>query len=298
MPENTSGVPARGRPIDTTPLPGWARPYFTPDQLGLDRGLLWVLLVYKARTLGDSATNVAQRYYVHSIGKSKKVAWPSLRSLMGDLELSINTVRSALAKLEGDGWLMKAPGPAKSQGYALAWPEQDCLAPTAEGPARCGQPTKTGGWCTRRAGRGTSTPGEGPCVEHGGTPKNRKTEYQPLIQQTGKKNAGLYQPLTSAVSAADTEYVRECVTGVHQESDESFPPSRAEVEVPHSLEPKEDQKSRQSEDEASLKAAPDNTRHSAAENTSPTRSAVQDAIRDARRSLSRSQANGPKTTTS
>jgi len=120
MPENTSGVPARGHPIDTRPLPDWAQPYFTPDQLGLDRGLLWILLVYKARTLGDSATNLAQRYYVHSVGKTVKKAWPSIRVLAADLELSTNTVMTAQRKLEADGWLIKEEGPGGRNAYVLA----------------------------------------------------------------------------------------------------------------------------------------------------------------------------------
>ncbi len=260
-----------GRPIDGSPLPDWARPYFSPEQLGLDRGLLWSLLVYKARTLGDSATSIAQRYFGHALGKAHKKAWPSLVGLQADLELSVNTVRGGLARLERDGWLVKCASPGKSQGYALAWPAIDCIAPNADGPVLCAEPTKAGSLCTRRAGRGTATPGFGPCVDHGGKPKKGGPEYQPLIHEEPPEAAATYQPLihtetsyatavyqpltgsvstadspayqplTSAVSAADTEYVSECVTGVREESNEGCPPSRAEVEVPPAdLEPDED----------------------------------------------------------
>jgi hypothetical protein len=257
--------PLAGLPIDEHPLPDWARPYFTPDQLALDRGLQWVLLIYKARNLGDSATNVAQRLYVHTVGKQEKKAWPALRTLAADVELgSVNTVRAALAAMEEHGWLVKEPGPGRRNTYRLAWPAKDRLSTAADGPEQCGQPTKAGSLCTRRAGRGTAHPGEGPCIEHGGKPKDETPTYQPLTHEdpteqepgdgptyqplthgeppepeamcqplthdVSTAEPSTYQPLTSDVSAVDTEYVRESVSGVRHLSNPTNSPSRAEVE--------------------------------------------------------------------
>jgi len=293
MPENTSGVPARGHPIDTTPLPDWAQPYFTPDQLGLDRGLLWILLVYKARTLGDSATNLAQRYYVHSVGKTVKKAWPSIRVLAADLELSTNTVMTAQRKLEADGWLIKEEGPGGRNAYVLAWPGIDCLAPGTGGPLLCGAVKANGSLCTRRAGWGTRHRGEGKCKLHDPElsqplrqPEGESVEQvsQPLRTGVSVVEAPVSQPLRQGVATVETEYVRECVTGVHQESDEGFSLSRAEVEVSHALEPEEDQEFRRGDGTDTPDGPP------------LARTTAEEARALARAGVARAKANGPRTT--
>lgn len=248
----------RGKPIDGSPLPDWARPYLSPDQLSLDRGLLWVLLIYKARNLGSSATSVAQRLYVHTLGKAHKKAWPSQPALAGDLELkSENTVRAALVALEKRGWLIKGEVSGGRISYTLAWPPFDCLAPTpTESPVLCAVPTDTG-LCRRRAGWGTQHRGTGRCKLHddteapqplrGSDGSKDATPPQPLREESALLDSAPPQPLrpdpstvegvppqplSQAPSTVEDKYVSECVTGVGEMSNEGCPPSRAEVEVP------------------------------------------------------------------
>lgn len=167
----------RGAPIDAAPLPAWARAHLSDEQLGLDPGLQWISLIWQTVGLGPTATSVAQRLYIGTVGKSAKKAWPSIRTLGQQLEVrSQTTVVRALGRLGSTGWILKEQrGPGRGEpgrgragcGYRLAWPPRDVLTP-ATGPERCAQRTKRGGLCTRRAGYGTTTPGAGPCWRHGG----------------------------------------------------------------------------------------------------------------------------------
>jgi hypothetical protein len=243
-------------------MPGWAQPYFSPDQVGLDRGLQWVLLIYKSRNLGSSATSIAQRLYVHTIGKTNKKAWPSQPALAGDLDIgSTNTVSTALGALEKDGWVVKGQARDGRHSYTLAWPAHDCLAPTADdSPVLCAQPTGKGSLCTRRAGWGTDHRGQGLCKLHDLTDDAQAP--QPLRESDGQEDtsapqplrgvAGIFvpgtpqplkrptstieaappQPLKPAPSTVEDKYVREFVTGVRERSNEGCGSSVAEVEDP------------------------------------------------------------------
>lgn len=179
-------------PIDATPLPAWARAHLTEEQLTLDAGLQWITLIWQSVGLGATATSVAQRLYIGTIGKRQKKAWPSVRTIGAQLEVrSQTTVVRALVRLTSQGWTLKEErGPGRGEpgrgragcGYRLAWPAHDVLTPSA-GPERCAQRTSRGGLCTRRAGYGTTTPGSGPCWRHGGT-RARPPAEAPLLQPT------------------------------------------------------------------------------------------------------------------
>ncbi|MEV7805048.1 hypothetical protein AB0O28_19065 [Microbispora sp. NPDC088329] len=162
----------RGLAIDDAEMPEWARRYFTPEQQRLSRGLQWILLIYKSKRLEASRISVAQRLHVHMEGRERKAWNPSQASLAEDLDLSLTTVGVSLDELEQQGWVLVRERKRTKSWYRLAWPVTDVLAPEGEPEATCGQPTKKGGTCTRKAGRGTTTPGVGPCVLHGGEPRN------------------------------------------------------------------------------------------------------------------------------
>lgn len=266
----------RGTPIDDAPLPSWARAHLSEEQLTVDPGLQWVSLLWQAVGLGAAATSVAQRLYIGTIGKRQKKAWPSVRLLSQQLEIqSQSTIVKALARLARAGWIIKekrgpgrgAPGPGRAgTGYRLAWPARDVLTPLA-GPQRCAQRTVRGGLCTRRAGYGTTTPGEGPCWRHGGervpqpessaelelqTPPmlqllehsgprrpvdNRHSQpplltvmLQPLPQNAPTIGDGMLQPLTPNAPATGAEYVKSAIGGVRYPSNPTSPSRRAGVE--------------------------------------------------------------------
>ncbi|MFI9558834.1 hypothetical protein [Nonomuraea endophytica] len=155
----------KGIAIDEAPPPAWAVPYFTADQLRLSRGLLWMLLIYKWRGRHPSRKSVAARLHVHVEGREKKEWDPSHASLAEDLDLSITTIEAATTDLETDGFILVKRRHNHRNRYRLAWPTKNVLAAPA-GPDLCGAPTKKGGTCTWRAGRGTATPGFGRCKRH------------------------------------------------------------------------------------------------------------------------------------
>lgn len=175
--------------IDDAPPPPWVRRYHSPKQAELDRGLLWVLLVFTRRGWDASRTTVAQRLYIHTVGRERKQANPGMAGIAADLDLSETTVAAAIEDLEAGGWLIVERG--RHNRYRLAWPPTD-RHPDTDGPRtpRCGAPTKKGGRCTRRAGRGTPTPDLGPCVLHGGTPHTAAVAAAPdTLDTTGERTA-------------------------------------------------------------------------------------------------------------
>jgi len=159
--EQQRGVPIR----EATPPPDWVRPHLSPAQLDLNPGLLWMLLIYQWRGRHPSRTSVAQRLYVYTLGRKKKEWDPTFAELAADLDLSERTVEPALAELEADGWIVVTRLHRRNI-YQLAWPVRDVLAPPTPEVPLCGAPTSKGGRCTKRAGRGTETPGVGPCKQH------------------------------------------------------------------------------------------------------------------------------------
>lgn len=155
----------RGIAIDDADLPEWARPRFTPAQRTLSRGLLWMLLLYQWRGRHPSRKAVAQRLYVHTVGRDRKEWDPTFAELAADLDLSPRTVEPAVEDLEADGWILVRRLYRRNV-YRLSWPVEDVLAaPEPEVPL-CGEPTSKGGRCGKKAGRGTDTPGVGPCQQH------------------------------------------------------------------------------------------------------------------------------------
>ncbi|GIH91976.1 hypothetical protein ACFFMN_33790 [Planobispora siamensis] len=156
----------RGIAIDEAGLPDWARTHFSAAQLTLNAALLWVLLIYMSTTLESSRLNIAQRLYVHTVGKNRKEASPSQESLARDLNLSPQTVSVALDDLEHQGWIIVRRRSTHFNVYRLAWPTADVLSDRKEDVATCGRLTKKGEACGRRAGWGTDTPGSGPCKLH------------------------------------------------------------------------------------------------------------------------------------
>ncbi|WP_204061424.1 hypothetical protein [Microbispora corallina] len=152
--------------IDEAEPPAWVKAYVSPDQLKLNRGLLWVLLIYKRRGMESSRVNVAQRLYVHTVGRDRKEANPGFKALADDLGLSDRTVEPALEDLEGEGWVVVIRRRRHPNLYRLAWPYEDVLGGPDDAEALCGRPTSKEGTCTRRTGWGTDTPGVGPCKYH------------------------------------------------------------------------------------------------------------------------------------
>ncbi|MBO4273761.1 hypothetical protein [Microbispora triticiradicis] len=154
--------------IDKQPIPEWVKFYFTESQLTLPPSLLWVLLLYQRTGWEPSHVNVAQRLYVATSFKRKgedKKDWHSEGSIARDLNLSRKTVGSAVKDLVAEGWMVKVPRPGWSSELWPAWPLEDCLTPV-DGPELCAMRKKGGTLCTRRAGWGTDTPGDGPCKYH------------------------------------------------------------------------------------------------------------------------------------
>ncbi|MER7126665.1 hypothetical protein [Micrococcus luteus] len=155
-----------GVAIDEADMPAWARARFSTAQLQLNKGLLWVLLIYMSTTLEASRLSVAQRLYVHTIGKNRKEASPSQESLAHDLNISSQTAMVSVQDLEEQGWVVVKRRSTHFNTYRLAWPMQDVLGARKEEAELCGRTTKKGNICTRRAGWGTDTPGVGPCKLH------------------------------------------------------------------------------------------------------------------------------------
>ncbi len=207
----------RGVPINQSGLPAWARPCFSPAQLNLEVGLLWVNLIFKWKGRDPSRYSLAQRLYIHTVGRDRKEWETSIRQLADDLELSENTVIAATDDLEGDGWLLVSRQHRNVNFYRLAWPVRDVLAPpkVKEVPL-CGVLTSKGRRCAKRAGRGTQTPGVGPCKQHlppldaeahqpelllpidGGSRSDEPDRPQPL-----RSTADAEQGLTATVAALD-----------------------------------------------------------------------------------------------
>lgn len=224
----------RGVAIDRAEPPGWARAHLRPEQFKLNPGLLWILLIYQCRGLSPSRYSVAQRLYIHTLGKELKRANPSIRSLMTDLECSENTVIESIKDLEERGFLLVERHGNGRNTYTLAWPVTDTTSSTKEPPALCGAPTKKGGTCTRRAGRGTETPGVGPCIEHGGKPRKKRdatpesasapeadgegsddpSEPQRLRYEKGSDASPIPQPLKDGedghTSTTEAAYLNHC----------------------------------------------------------------------------------------
>ncbi|MFS1304503.1 hypothetical protein [Streptosporangium longisporum] len=190
--------------IDEAALPAWARPYVTPAQRALDRGLLWILLVYLWRGRHPSRTSVAQRLYVHTVGRDRKEWDPTLRELAADLDLSERTVEPALAELEADGWIIVTRLHRRNI-YQLSWPPRDVLAPPEPKVPRCGAPTAKGGRCTKAAGRGTDTPGVGPCQQHRDEPHpGLPLDLQPQSLRSPEAAAAADSTATAAVQEGDS----------------------------------------------------------------------------------------------
>ncbi|WP_344888403.1 hypothetical protein [Streptosporangium longisporum] len=179
--------------IDEADLPAWARSRFSTAQLQLNKGLLWVLLIYMSTTLEASRVSVAQRLHVHTIGKDRKEAKPSLEALARDLNLSPQTVSVSVQDLEDQGWVLVRRVSTHYNVYRLAWPLEDVLRADRQDVDRCGRPTKKGEICARRAGWGTDTPGAGPCKLH-------PIQPQPLELKEGVEDPNELQPLESTES--------------------------------------------------------------------------------------------------
>ncbi|MFF3665394.1 helix-turn-helix transcriptional regulator [Microtetraspora malaysiensis] len=135
---------------------------------------------------------MGQRLHAFTIGRDKKEWDPTFADLAADLDLSERTVEPALDDLETDGWIVVTRLHRRNI-YRLAWPLRDVLAPPTSEVPLCGVPTKKGGACTKRAGRGTETPGVGPCKQHREDPD---PELLPLDLPTGEP-----QPLRSTEPA-------------------------------------------------------------------------------------------------
>jgi hypothetical protein len=165
-------------PIDEDDVPTWAASYLAPGQLKVNRGLVWILLLYKRRGFDQSRVNVAQRLHIHTEGKDRKEANPGYKSLALDLGMSENTAMASVSDLEDEGWIV-IRGPRRYPTFQLAWPQDDVIARSPAKPEvkLCGRPTTKGGRCTKRAGRGTPTPGEGPCKDHAGTPEPQPLQF-------------------------------------------------------------------------------------------------------------------------
>lgn len=179
----------RGVPIDEAELPAWARPRFSVPQLELNPGLQWILLIYMSPSLESSRINVAQRLHVHTLGKTRKEASPSYESLARDLNISPMTVNVSIDDLEGQGWILVGRRSTHYNSYRLAWPLHNVLDDGKE-VELCGQLTKKGVTCTRRAGWGTDNPGAGPCKLH-------PTRPQPLRSDDAPAEPSGLQPLES-----------------------------------------------------------------------------------------------------
>lgn len=191
----------QGTPIDERSLPPWARPYLSPGQQTLDRGMQWMLMVYK-QTGMRSRKDVAQRLYFTTIGKEEKESRYGIRALAADLDVSQQTVVDALAEYEELGWIVKqARKGTQTSRILLAWPAQDPLA-RVDGPEQCAQPTTKGGLCTKRAGKGTTTPGTGPCFQHGGTRANPEHTAEPVAPQPLEHNEAGASPIPEPQMAA------------------------------------------------------------------------------------------------
>lgn len=202
--------------IDEAEPPDWVRAHVSPDQLKLNRGLLWMLVIYKCRGFDQSRYSVAQRLYIHTLGKEHKRANPSIRSLMADLECSENTAIEAVKDIETRGFvIVRRHGNGRNL-YLLSWPLEDTTRPDGDVPVLCGEPTAKGGTCTRRAGRGTKTPGVGPCVDHGGEPSNPDRIPQPLRYGEGDDTALIPQPLRyeprADTSTTEVPHLNHCGT--------------------------------------------------------------------------------------
>ncbi|MEU9887930.1 hypothetical protein [Sphaerisporangium sp. NPDC051011] len=230
--------PPHGVAIDDAEAPGWVRAYLSAQQLKLTRALQWILVLYRmgrAKALESSRIDVAQRLHIHMEGRERKEWDPSEASLAADLNLSVTTVGDSLDDLEASGWILVRRRHKRPSVYRLAWPQTDPLAEPKEESPKCGQPTRKGGICTRKPGRGTAHPGVGPCILHGGTPR---LEPQPLEQApaasapaAGAVNpnrwSGEPQPLEQGPPAVGDTYVRS----VRGSLDESFPPVLAVGEL-------------------------------------------------------------------
>ncbi|WP_326829706.1 helix-turn-helix domain-containing protein [Streptosporangium sp. NBC_01810] len=182
----------RGVAIDEADLPAWARSRFSAAQLQLHKGLQWVLLIYMSTSLEASRLSVAQRLYVHTIGKERKEAKPSLESLARDLNISPQTAVVSIQDLEEQGWVVVKRVSTHFNIYRLAWPLENVLAADKE-VDKCGRLTKKGEVCTRRAGWGTDTPGVGPCKLH-------PIQPQPLELKEDPEDPNELQPLESTES--------------------------------------------------------------------------------------------------
>ncbi|MGW0587435.1 hypothetical protein [Streptosporangium sp. NPDC002607] len=183
----------RGVAIDEADLPAWARSRFSAAQLQLHKGLQWMLLIYMSTSLEASRLSVAQRLYIHTIGKERKEAKPSLESLARDLNISPQTALVATQDLEEQGWVLVKRVSTHFNIYRLAWPLENVLASDKKKVDRCGRLTKKGEICTRRAGWGTDTPDVGPCKLH-------PIQPQPLELKEDTEDPNEPQPLGSTES--------------------------------------------------------------------------------------------------
>lgn len=157
--------------IDKQPLPEWVKFHLTEKQLNLAPLTLWIKLIYMRTGWEASHVNVAQFLYVNTAAKRKDVDkkdWHGTKTIAQDLNMSRQTVITVLKDLVAEGWVTKVPRRGSSSELWPAWPQEDCLTPI-DGPELCAIPTGSGKLCTRRAGWGTGTPGEGPCKLHRAT---------------------------------------------------------------------------------------------------------------------------------
>ncbi|MEV4249340.1 hypothetical protein AB0J63_38735 [Streptosporangium canum] len=233
------------RTIDDEPMPAWAEPYFSADQLTLPPILRWVLLIFQRTGWEASHVSVAQRMFISMAFKKRdKRDWHSEVRIARDLNLARNTVSAAMKDLAAEGWISQAPRSGSSSQRWPTWPPRDCLTPM-DGPELCAAPTKNKSLCTRRAGWGTVTAGVGPCKLHGGqaaqplsTPEEgEKSDSDPeacsTIEQVPVQQLSI--PLLNRCAGVVNGWTRvheEYISGVHQPVDASGSPYGAEVEVP------------------------------------------------------------------
>jgi hypothetical protein len=175
----------------------WVFEYLTEARRDITPGLQWVLMFDYTTHLEASRRNIARRLYIYTVGRDDHRLWPAVATLMDNIGLSRQTVVDSLAELEQEGWIVVRRTPGRKSTYYLSWPAEDPMAVSRDQPVQCATETKTGGRCERRAGWGTATPGEGPCVRHGGKPKIEPV--QPVDTQEGNAE-GFEEPHTGLSS--------------------------------------------------------------------------------------------------
>jgi hypothetical protein len=190
-PESPRGVPD----IRQAERPAWTDGYLTTDQRRVaSPALQWLNLVRKSTSLGRDAKGLLYELYVcvHTFPEGRVMEWnPGLDKLRLHTGIGTDNLTKGWKQAAAQGWLHVIPG--RPNTYRLTWPSTDCMSSEA---LICGQWAESKGHrgkvCGNRPGQGTITPGTGPCVLHGGTPK---PEGSGLNEETPKPEpSGLTEP--------------------------------------------------------------------------------------------------------